>query len=86
MSDRMGGLESNIRDWQSEGNHLQQGVSFEGPRLIHRLLGKHWGYRKLSKVCGLSPTYLCRMANGKMLMSFSAYLRLCKIEREGGGG
>ena len=70
-----------VTNWIDEGNVIQEGLSCKGPELIAELT-RTISLRELARRSGLSPTYLSQVANGKVVVSPGAYVRLAGLEAQ----
>jgi len=68
-----------VMNWINEGNVIQAGLSCKGPELIAELT-RTISLRELARRSDLSPTYLSQVANGKVVISPGAYVRLSELE------
>ena len=68
-----------IRDWLDERVAINEGLDWEGPRLIQRLMKDH-SLREIARLSELSPTYLSNVLNERISISPGAFVTLSYLE------
>lgn len=75
-------FEQNLRDYLLDGETMQMGLVYEGPRIVESMARVHGSLRKLATAIGVSPAYLSGVVNQRWTISASVYLRICDDARK----
>ena len=62
----------------SKWHFISERLRYYGPILVDKLT-EHRSLRELSRLSGLSPTYLSEVKKGNVVISTNAYLELCDL-------
>jgi plasmid maintenance system antidote protein VapI len=67
-----------VREWVELGQMVDEVLRVDGPLMVERLVEGR-SLRELSRMVGLSPTYLSQVRSGVSVISPGSYLRLAEV-------
>jgi AraC-like DNA-binding protein len=68
-----------VTNWIDEGKIIHEGLSYEGQSLIKKIT-RRISLRELARRTGFSPTYLSQVANGYVVISPGAFVKIATME------
>lgn len=71
-----------ITNWIDEGNVIHEGLAYEAPKLVAQIT-RCISLRELARRTGLSATYLSQVANGHVVISPGAFVKIAAEHKRG---